>query len=203
MKFSSLLPEELRNVQLVNRELADVARASQSNPVYLAFNMAVFFLGACLSLLCSDFVDEGLLNAIIAFSGVIFGFVITAMLFSGRSQYVGKLTYEQTLLYVLKTKYILMSQINTLFAFLMCLVFCLLTMLAVKTKLLLDKDIAVFLASGFFFLGCYRMLILPFQIYDIHSFALNNLIDDSAEEVRSGVRAASEARREKLAKLGR
>ncbi|MBD9613920.1 hypothetical protein IB245_20670 [Pseudomonas sp. PDM02] len=203
MKFSSLLPEELRNAQIVNRELADVARASQSNSVYLAFNLSVFLVGACLSIFGSDFVDEGLLNAIIAFSGLIFGFVITAMLFSGRSQFVGKLTYEQTLLYVLKTKYILMSQINTLFAFLMCLVFCLITMLAIKTKLYLDRDIAIFLASGFFFMGCYRMLILPFQIYDIHSFALNNLIDDSAEEVRSGVRAASEARREKLAKLGR
>lgn len=202
MKFSSLMPEELRNAQIVNRELADVARASQSNSTYLIFNSSVFSIGACLSLLGTDFVDEGLLNAIIAFCGVIFGFVITAMLFSGRSQYIGKLTYEQTLLYVLKTKYILMSQINTLFAFLMCLAFCLITMLAIKTKLLLDKDIAVFFASGFFFLGCYRMLILPFQIYDIHSFALNNLIDDSAEEVKAGVRAASEARREKLAKIG-
>ncbi|WPX21006.1 hypothetical protein RHM58_14760 [Pseudomonas sp. 10S4] len=96
-----------------------------------------------------------------------------------------------------------MSQLNTLFSFLICVIFCLLTMLAIKTKLPLDKDVAVFLSAGFFFLGSYRMLILPFQIYDIHSFALNNLVDDSADEVRAGVRAASEARREKLIKLAR
>jgi hypothetical protein len=203
MKFSYLLPEEVRNVQVVNNELADVARSAQSNSVYLIFNSVVFIIGSCLSLFGTDFIDEGLLNAVIAFSGLIFGFVITAMLFSGRGQYLGKLTYEQTLRYVLKVKYILLSQINTLFAFLMCLAFCLLTMVAIKVKTSLDKDAAAFFAAGFFFLGCYRTLILPFQIYDIHSFALNNLIEDSAEEVRAGVRAAGEARREKLAKLGR
>lgn len=202
MRISSLLPEELRNASAVNRELAAVARASRSNLVYLAFNSAVFMFGGGLTLFGSNFVDEGLLNAIIAFSGVIIGFVITAMLFSGRSQYLGKLTYEQTKRYVLKTKYILMSQMNTLFAFLMCLVFCLLSMLAIKTKLSLDKSLAVFFASGFFFLGCYRMLVLPFQIYDIHSFALDNLLDDSAEEVKAKIREASEARKAKLARLG-
>ncbi|MEB0294156.1 hypothetical protein, partial [Pseudomonas sp. 10S4] len=101
--------------------------------------MVVFSIGACLSLLFSDFVDEGLLNALISFSGVIIGFVIMSMFFSGRSQFVAKLTYEQTLRYVLKTKYILMSQLNTLFSFLICVIFCLLTMLAIKTKLPLDK----------------------------------------------------------------
>lgn len=202
MKFSSLLPEELRNAQAVNRELATVARASRSNTVYLVFNSLVFLVGGGLTLFGTKFVDEGFLNAIIAFSGVIIGFVITAMLFSGRSQFLGKLTLEQAHRYVLKTKYILMSQMNTLFAFLMCLVFSLLTMLSLKTSLVFSKDFSIFFAAGFFFLGCYRMLILPFQIYDIHSFALNNLLEDSAEEVKSGIRAASEARKSKMAKLG-
>jgi len=202
MKFSSLLPEELRNAQAVNRELASVARASRSNTIYLAFNSFVFCVGASLTLFGTKFVDEGLLNAVIAFSGVIIGFVITSMLFSGRSQFLGKLTLEQAQRYVLKVKYILMSQMNTLFAFLMCLVFSLLSMLAIKTNLTISKDVAVFFSAGFFFLGCYRMLILPFQIYDIHAFALNNLIEDSAEEVKANIRAASEARRAKLARLG-
>lgn len=203
MKFSSLLPEELRNVHLVNSELAGVAQASHSNFAYLAFNVTIFLIGAFLSIFLSSLVDEGLLNALISFSGVIMGFVIMSMFVSGRSPFAAKLTYEQTLLYVLKTKYILLSQISTLISLFLCVVFCFLAILSIKTKLPIDKGVVMFFVAGFFFLGCYRMLILPFQIYDIHSFALDNLVSESEDEVRAGVRAASEARRDKLIKLGR
>ncbi|MNN72238.1 hypothetical protein D3C81_1882540 [compost metagenome] len=109
------------------------------------------------------------------------------------------MTYEQTLLYAHKTRYMLMSQINTLFAFLMCLLFCVLAMVAIKVNLkigngFLDKTVPVVLASGFFALGCYRVLLLPFQIYDVHSFALDNLVAETEEKVVGNVKAKTEDR---------
>ncbi|MBK5439526.1 hypothetical protein JFV30_22795 [Pseudomonas sp. TH32] len=198
MKYLYLIPEELKNAKLVNDELGDVARASASNVAYLVFNMVILILGGVLGFFCIDKVDDNLLNAVITFSGVIIGFVITAMLFSGRSQYVGKMTYEQTYLYGLKVKYMLMSQMNTLFSFLICLGFSLLSMLAIKMNVFYGKSIPLVMSSGFFVLGCYRMMLLPFQIYDVHSLALDSLLEESRGDVKSAVKSASEARLRKV-----
>jgi len=188
MKYLYLIPEEVRNAKLISDELGEVARTGSSNAAYLCWNVAVLLVGGALGYFGASFVDDNLLNAIIAFAGVIIGFVITAMLFSGRSQFLTKMTYEQTLRYAHKTRYMLMSQINTLFAFLMCLLFSVLTMVAMKSGFLHAPTASVF-ASGFFVLGCYRILLLPFQIYDVHSFALENLIADSNESTSANVRS--------------
>jgi len=200
MKSLYLIPEELRNAKKVSDALATVASMSKSNLSYLVWNFAVFLIGAILGFFSGKVVDEALLNAIITFDGVIIGFVITAMLFSDRSQYVSKMTYEQTKIYSARTKYMLMSQINTLFSFLVCLVCSLLAMLAMKANVMLDKVILISLVAGYFFLGCYRMLLLPFQIYDIHSFALDNLVEDSAGELRVRAKSATEERLKLLKK---
>lgn len=195
MKYLYLIPEEVRNAKLVRDELAGVAKSGASNWVYLGWNLLILIFGGMLGYFGARFVDDNLLNAVIAFDGVIMGFVITAMLFSGRSQFVTKMSYEQTVLYAHKTRYMLMSQINTLFAFLMCLLFCLLTMVLMKAKVEeLVITISVVMSSAFFTLGCYRVLLLPFQIYDVHSFALNNLIADSKAEVTGVVKSKTEDR---------
>lgn len=193
MKYLYLIPEEVRNAKQISDELGEVARTGSSNAAYLCWNITVLVVGGVLGFLGASFVDDNLLNAIIAFAGVIIGFVITAMLFSGRSQYLTKMTYEQTLLYAHKTRYMLMSQINTLFAFLMCLLFSVLTMVSIKSGYLHAPTALVF-ASGFFVLGCYRILLLPFQIYDVHSFALDNLIADSSESTSADVKAKTAER---------
>lgn len=193
MKYLYLIPEEVRNAKLVSEELGEVARTGSSNAAYLCWNVFVLAIGGLLGFFGSPYVDDNLLNAVIAFDGVIIGFVITAMLFSGRSQYLTKMSYEQTLLYAQKTKYMLMSQINTLFAFLMCLLFCVLTMISIKSGFLHRGTLTV-LSAGFFMLGCYRILLLPFQIYEVHSFALDNLVADSEGESVRTVKNKTEER---------
>lgn len=193
MKYLYLIPEEVRNAKQVNDELGDVARSGSSNLAYLIWNSVVLCVGALLGWLGADYVDDSLLNGVLAFDGVIVGFVITAMLFSGRSQFLSKMSYEQTLLYAHKTKYMLMSQINTLFSFLISLLFGVMTMAAMKSGYL-DRSVSVSLASAFFLMGCYRVLLLPFQIYDVHSFALDNLISDSEANVASDVKTKTAER---------
>uniref|UniRef100_A0A7C2B9A6 Uncharacterized protein n=1 Tax=Pseudomonas graminis TaxID=158627 RepID=A0A7C2B9A6_9PSED len=193
MRYLYLIPEEVRNAKLIRDELAEVSAAASSNWAYLCWNFLVLILGAGIGLLCAKFVDNDVLNAVIAFDGVIIGFVITAMLFSGRSQFLTKLSYEQVLLYAQKTRYMLLSQMNTLFSFLACLIFSVLSMISLKSGYV-DKQTVVVLAASFFILGCYRIILLPFQIYDIHSFALDNLIADSADSVAGNVKSKTEER---------
>lgn len=193
MTYLSLIPEEVRNAKQISDELKAVANSASSNKAYVGWNFMVLAFGAVVGLLGFRFIDEGLLNASIAFSGIIIGFTITSMLFSGRSQYLTRLTYEQTVLYAHKTRYMLMSQINTLFAFIMCLLFCMLSMIAIKSGVL-ERSIVTAIASGFLMLGCYRVILLPFQIYEVHSFALDNLVAESQKEVAEEVKAKTQER---------
>jgi hypothetical protein len=194
MKYLYLIPEEVRNANLVSKELGKVALSGSSNQAYIWWNLLVLTLGTVAGYLSSSFVDDNLLNAVIAFDGVIMGFVITAMLFSGRSQYLSKMSYEQTVLYAHKTKYMLMSQINTLFSFLVCLLFSVLSMVALKSGGFFSKNVLVALSAGYFFLGCYRVLLLPFQIYDVHSLALDNLVADSGANTAAEVKSKTSDR---------
>src|SRR3990167_330072 len=193
MRYLYLIPEEVRNVKLISNELKSVARSASSNTAYLGWNFIILAFGAAFGFFGVSFVDDNLLNATIAFSGIIIGFTITSMLFSGRSQYLTKMTYEQTALYAHKTRYMLMSQINTLFSFLMCLLFSILSMVAIKSGLL-EKLIIIPLASGFLTLGCYRIMLLPFQIYEIHSFALDNLVAESGQEATEEIKSKTQER---------
>ena len=193
MKFLFLIPEEVRNAKLIKDELGQVAASGSSNCAYLIWHLVILGIGGSLGYFGAPFIDDNLLNAVIAFSGIIMGFVITAMLFSGRSQFLSKMSHEQTMLYAHKTRYMLMSQINTLFSFLMCLLFCILTMISIKVKSgIFSSTTLVALSAAFFGLGCYRILLLPFQIYDVHSFALNNLIADSEEKLKEEVNQTTE-----------
>ncbi|MCW2290915.1 hypothetical protein M2262_000965 [Pseudomonas sp. BIGb0408] len=193
MTYLYLIPEEVRNAKQISDELKAVANSASSNKAYVGWNFIILVLGGIAGLFGYQFIDDSLLNASIAFSGIIIGFTITSMLFSGRSQYLTKLTYEQTILYAHKTRYMLMSQINTLFAFLMCLLFCMLSMVSMKSGIL-EKSVVIAAASGFLTLGCYRILLLPFQIYEVHSFALDNLVAESKEDVTAETKAKTQER---------
>ena len=201
MKYLYLVPEEVRTAKLVSDELGEVSRATASNSTYIVWNFCVFLFGCIVGFVGAPYADDNLLNGLIMFDGVVVGFVITAMLFSGRSQYLTKMSHEQTLLYAQKTKYMLMSQINTLFSFLMCLLFSVLSMAAIKTGFM-DRAIVFVLCLGYFSLGCYRIMLLPFQIYDVHSFALDNLVSDSSEQTAASAKTKTSERLRALDRRG-
>lgn len=59
--------------------------------------MALGFLAAIISF---DAIDKDLLESISTFCGVMIGFVITSMLFSGRSEHADGLSLEQARAYI-------------------------------------------------------------------------------------------------------
>ncbi|EME5145231.1 hypothetical protein ACXR8V_17045 [Pseudomonas aeruginosa] len=194
MKFSFLIPEEIKNATLANKDLTSVSEISAGHRAFLLFNSIVMASGASVGFWLGALIDEGILETVITFSGVIIGFVITAMLFSGRSAFAIGLNLQQVKVYRIKTKYMLLSQANTLFSFLFCLGFCIATLFALKLKAESSSLILSSVSFSFLFLGGYRTLLLPYQIYEVHSFSLDNLVDEIADSERGQLRSDGEAR---------
>lgn len=198
MKFSSLIPEEIRNARLANEDLAHVASVASNHCAFLVFNFLVMLFGAVVGYYLRDLIDKDILETIITFSGVIVGFVITAMLFSGRSAFAVGLNLQQVKVYRAKTKYMLLSQANTLFAYIFCLAFCVATLFTLKMGAHAGAGWLGSTAFAFLFLGGYRTLLLPYQIYEVHSFSLDNLVDETVEVEVQQLKAASDERFRKL-----
>ncbi|MER1087814.1 hypothetical protein AAA607_29240 [Pseudomonas aeruginosa] len=194
MKFSFLIPEEIKNATLANKDLTEVSEVSANHGAFLLFNFLIMAIGAFVGFSLGGLIDKDILETIITFSGVIVGFVITAMLFSGRSAFAVGLNLQQVKVYRMKTKYMLLSQANTLFSFLFCLAFCVATLFSLKLKAEFSSSILSSVSFAFLFLGGYRTLLLPYQIYEVHSFSLDNLVDEVADSERGQVRSDGEAR---------
>jgi len=183
------LPEEIVNLVLVIRQFGVVSKAATNHICSLALNLAFFAIGGVVGYMLSVSAQDKILDSLLSFCGIIIGFVITAMLFSGRNQSADKLELEQARVYALKTKYILVSQTQTLIAFLFCVGFSLFAIMCKNSKLSsVDTQLVFALAMGYFSLGVYRTVFLPFQIYDVHSFALESLILEKEEQARLNVK---------------
>ncbi|MBO2930907.1 hypothetical protein [Metapseudomonas otitidis] len=194
MKYSSLIPEEIHNAIDANRELGDVSLKAENHRAFLVINTLVLALGYTAGYFSHKAIDADVISAMIAFCGVIIGFVITSMLFSGRSEYAERLSLEQVKKYCLKTKYMLLSQSNTLFSYIFCSAFLIASMILLKMGALESFRYFISLSMAFLFLGGYRTLILPYQIYEVHSFALESISSGVRQQTSSEAKDKASAR---------
>lgn len=74
----------------------------------------------------------------------------------------------------------------------MAALFCL------KMDMLLSQKILAATAISFLSMSIYRTVLLPFQIYDVHSFSLDSLLEEKRSEAAAQSREASKARILKL-----
>lgn len=190
---SKWLPEEVANVILVIRQFGVVSKAATNHVLSLLLNLVFLLGGAAVGYSLSVAAQDKILDSLLSFCGIVIGFVIMVMLFSGRNPSADKLRLEQAKVYALKTRYILLSQTQTLVAFLFCAGFCLFTIMSKNSKLsVIDSQILFAIAMGYFSVGVYRAVFLPFQIYDVHSFALDSLILEKEEQVRASSKDVTE-----------
>lgn len=188
-----ILPTEVNNILLVLKQFRIVSRLATDNTYSLAVNLVFFCMGGALGFSLNSSAHIDIVESLISFCSIIIGFVITAMLFSGRNQAADKLRLAQARDYATKTKFILLSQTQTLIAFLFCVGFSLLTIMTKSSGTsMLDSFMVFALAIGFFSLGVYRVIFLPFQIYDVHAFALDSLILEKEDQERSKVSSIAE-----------
>lgn len=194
MKYSKVIPEELQNALDANKELGLVASLSENHIPTLLLNGGVMISGYFIGLLVHAAIDSDVISAMLTFCGIVIGFVITSMLFSGRNEYVERLTLEQTQKYCLKIKYMLLSQSNTLFAYIFCSGFLVISLILIKLNINSHSKYFVALAMSYLTLGAYRTLVLPYQIYEVHSFALQSIADEATERSQSEIKESSNSR---------
>ncbi|MNR26819.1 hypothetical protein D3C85_1440550 [compost metagenome] len=126
---------------------------------------------------------------IMTFISVLAGFMVTLMLFTGRSGGAKQLTVDQAPLYVEKITYLLFSQAVTLAVHIVCILGCLAWLIVQSHGDGALMGQWLFVATiGLLLLSMFRTLLLPFQIYEVHHFELTAMVEEKNEEFRKALR---------------
>lgn len=150
-------------------------------------------IGAILGYYILDYIDQNFVSSVMNAAGILAGFVITLMLFTGRVFGTESLDYESAVIYQDKITYLLWSQLTTFFSLL----------ITVGTSILwaivsndVGKDSSNFwpyivniILISFMTLSALRTFLLPFQIYELHKFSLDQLVKQKRDEVNSSVQS--------------
>lgn len=120
---------------------------------------------------------EVLVTGTLTLVGVLAGFIVTLMLFTGRRDGTVDLELEQAREYAAKVIYLIWSQTVTL----CCLIVTAITAIAwlVANNIESSSVVQLALAScviGGLVLSLLRIVLLPMQIYELHSFDLGAMI---------------------------
>lgn len=181
-----VVPDELQSAAQAGVKLFSAAAQTSHFWIKHAIASAIpFLVGAALAY---GFVRLGVrpgsegavkdvLTAVLTFSAVLSGFVVTLMLFTGRTDGAGALSIDAAQTYVAKVTYLLFSQAITLIVSLVCGLCCV-GWLLINASLAPDAVAKVLFIAvfGFLALSTLRTLVLPFQIYELHNYALENLV---------------------------
>jgi len=139
-----------------------------------------FLIGAVIAALVVPLLDGAdptaamsIMGALVAFGGLLVGFVVTLMLFTGHSIDFETLTYEQVDAYTRRIKYLLVSQAVTLLSALMLAVLAVvwMTLYAIGASLAAMYGVGAAL-GGFGMLCLVRMVWLPVQVFELHEAGL-------------------------------
>jgi hypothetical protein len=124
-------------------------------------------------------------GALLAFAGLIIGFVANLMLFTGKLESASILSLEELQAYVERLKGLLHSQALTLVSSSVLAVLCITTMIICSTSLLIiSKAIIIAITLAYAVHAGLRSLILPLQIFELHTAWLNDLVEQKARDVR-------------------
>lgn len=187
----SLVPDDWRTAAATLKAMNHVAGPlGHSYPRSLVAFALPFALGAVpawfgmrVLAASSETIAMAVMAALLTFGGLLLGFVVTLMLFTGRLDHPARLTYEQTEAYAARLKYLLASQAMTLFAALMLAVLALVWMVMYAAKLPAVSLLIVGMTlSGFAGVCVVRMFLLPMQIYELHEASLDAAIEQKLAE---------------------
>lgn len=175
-----MLPHEWKSVWITLSALhADVAEHGDKATSFVFGLIFPFAIGAAISafLLPSTLTDvpndkETIVSAasgILAFTGILVGFLVTLILFTGRFSYPEDTMLEELQFYVDRTKYLLYSQSVTIFAAIittaLVFIWCILVAGEAENISLLVLGHTI---GGFTSICLFRTLLLPLQIYEMH-----------------------------------
>jgi len=190
---TKLVPEELSTSWGALRSMGDAVSGFGFRVRQVSFFLVFFGVGfwvgweiqSGLAVAVKESALFALLGGIIALGGLLAGFMVTLMLFSGRVDGVATMTSEQTRLVIDRVKILLYSQAQTLFASVFAAVFSVgwLCAYAMNTDLLCQRILAA-TCFGYLLVAVVRCILVPLQIFELHESLLDESLDLVLERER-------------------
>lgn len=189
-----LVPDEIQSAGRAARQMLSVVQKTSYFWAKHAFAAAVPFLvggliGYFLSCAATDQTQlEGVrqvVTGILTFVAVLAGFMVTLMLFTGRTEGAKSLSVDDAPIYVEKVTYLLFSQALTLAIHLFCGLFCIAWLMLQSVDVdPVVSQVTLVVTFGLLALSMLRALLLPFQIYEVHHFELDSVVVEKREQFR-------------------
>ncbi len=186
-----LVPAEWASLAHVAREMGKF-RAPDSgerkrNRLTTTFMFAVGAIPAALSTNAIQTFSEGALAAIVggllAFFGLLIGFLVTLMLFTGRLGSTASLSVEDLRRYGARLRYLLASQSITLGYAMSSAVLCLVYLVVFFSGApLILHSLVLALLGGGVALSLLRAVLLPVQIFELHDAHLSDELTAKCEQ---------------------
>lgn len=144
----------------------------------VAVGVGLSYLAQPLGTVVNEAKLEPVVRSVLTVAGILCGFLIALMIFTGKAENTQSLSLEQMRDYVGKAKYLLFAQTLTLFNHLVVVLFCLAWQFAPESA----SEPILRLLFGFLVLSFLRTAILPFQIFELHEAGLDGLIEQKRIE---------------------
>jgi len=192
-----------RTLRSVLASLDEAGNIDDESLLFRALQIAPSFLPGLLAggVLCPDLFALGpyhdvvlaLLGGLLAFGGLIAGFVANLMLFTGKFESNADLALEVSLAYVARLKELLHSQALTLVT---SVVMCMMAICSMIAMFLAAPSISLIIIGavtfGFTSMCLVRSILLPVQLFELHDAWLNDLLVVKAGLVRRRYSAPSD-----------
>lgn len=188
MKLRDLLvPDEIQSAAEAASDMLGVVRQTSHFwlkqafaafvPLLLGYALGIWLIDT--STLAKLTAIKDIVAAVLTLASVLAGFMVTLMLFTGRTSGTKVLTADQAPAYVEKIIYLLFSQALTLIVHILCILVCVGWLVVYSVSASSSVTATLFaLAAGFLTLSLFRTLLLPFQIYEVHQFELSAMVEE-------------------------
>ena len=182
-----MLPHDIKSAFATLKHLRAHVGKHQEARAQLSFACALLLLGSLLTWALipaiPDVTKEGVGTSLLAvaagalaYAAILIGFVVNLMLFSGRIENPESYSPEELGLIIPRLRYLLYSQMVTLFAAIGLSAMTLLGSLVVAAGIeRLSIGPILFLSGGFAFLCIVRTALLPLQIYELHEASFGSI----------------------------
>ena len=182
LKLKAYLPDEWRSAWASGLRLkAAVKRTAHARTKSYLSLVLPFILAFSLALYLEVDIHDTALAMIITLLGILSGFAMSLMLFTGRVSGAEYLDYESSRLFREKVIYLLWTQVMTLMFFLWALFFSVVLLLSGEGFAgglhVLDAIVV-----GALVVGIFRSMLFPYQLVELHLFSLQQLVDGKQDE---------------------
>jgi len=195
--IKAFIPDDWQSATKARSDIIQQSKQPQNGKAkqIVAFVIPII-TGALIGIYSYPFIKKDVIVAIITISGVLAGFVITLMLFTGRVSGSDSLDYEASIAYRAKITYLLWSQLNTFGSYIITVLICIAWIAITENGARLSNthsdyhislNVLSVIVTSFTALSMVRTYLLPYQIYEVHKFSLDALVKSKEKEINYSI----------------